>query len=251
MVLGTTISPSNPLWTTSITVSLRPAQPFPMFRKPPNLKSFALSKLHKRNSTMFFRFLRCLLLGNVVLRMKSASKISRKSTCPTPSFRSLIIDVKDCQAASEQRSEGNPPSMTTLLTGFDFHYRHAECRVKPVEQHAAQIPLASVYPSQKVAPPTTTTNTAHRTWGKPTAQTWIGSPVEDIHGMFPCRITGTRSRMFAKRLAVEITPSVYFHSMEDAQGEMKSLNHPKIKFGLDCEDGLGSYGAKRGSAFIS
>ena len=57
--------------------------------------------------------------------------------------------------------------------------------------------------------------------------------------------------MFAKRLVVEVTPSSLSHSVEDAQAAVKSLNHPEIKFGLDSEEGLGSYSAKGGSAFTS
>ena len=45
---------------------------------------------------------------------------------PNASFRSLILDIKDGQVASEQRSEGNPPSMTMLTTGFNFDYRHTD-----------------------------------------------------------------------------------------------------------------------------
>ena len=67
---------------------------------------------------------------------------------PDANFGSLILEIKDGQVASEQRSEG-----------FNFDYRRAERRVKPVvasqavEQNATQVPLPTATPNEKAAPP--------------------------------------------------------------------------------------------------
>jgi hypothetical protein len=248
------------------------------------------------------------LIDNVLQIIEMATSGERGSTdevgfknlwnfnLPDATFGSLILDIKDGQVASEQRSEGTPKDNVFNFVGFNFDYRRAERRVKPVtsqpvEQHASQIPLPSVTSSEKVAalppskdvvappavkPPTppppaaddgstpsvstveptaTTTSTATRGWGRPTAQIWIGSPpMEEVKDMFPQphkdkikHVRKANARGSNHPYAI-----VYFNSIEEAQAAIESLTHSKIKFGDDFasdHDRAGSYGPRGGGSF--
>jgi len=174
-----------------------------------------------------------------------------------------------------------------LIVGFNFDYRRAERRVKPitslpVEQHTTQVSLPAPAPSEKPAQPTPTkesglpapqvveppapatadepateeTSTTDRptpsnpkSWGRPTAQIWIGSPPDDIAGMFPAphrekikeiRTMYSRSSNFKYAL-------VNFNSVEEATAAIETLSHAKVKYGEDYSNAEG--GQSRGQSF--
>lgn len=200
---------------------------------------------------------------------------------PDANFGSLILEVKDGQVASEQRSEGISHHIANA--GFNFDYRRAERRVKPatsypIEQNATQVPLPTITPTEKVAPlapnkdvvappavkPPTPASTddhpngksdkAKQGWGRPTAQLWIGNPPEDIPSMFPSphrelikdvRRQSSRSTNFKYAL-------VQFSSIEEASAAIETINHDhRVKYGEDYQvydNSRGSY-SSRGTSF--
>jgi Protein of unknown function (DUF2433) len=201
---------------------------------------------------------------------------------PDANFGTLILEIKDGQVASEQRSEGNSSTWSVLMTGFNFDYRRAERRVKPVasqpvEQNVAQVALPTIPSHEKVVPPTPAkevsmplsvdesptpvtadepppeTFTAEKStaspakqWGKPTAQIWIGDPPDDVHSLFssPHREKIRDTRTTISRGTNYKYALVYFHNVEDATAAIESLTHSKIKYGEEysSQDGRGRGG---------
>jgi hypothetical protein len=176
-----------------------------------------------------------------------------------------------------------------LTLGFNFDYRRAERRVKPVAtqpvEQATHVPLPSITTNEKVAPPApgknvviptpvkppspappseeptteeapatvekSTVSASKASWGKPTAQIWIGQPPENILEMFPPehreKIKDTRTA-FARGSNFPYAV-VYFHSVEEATAAIETLTHLRIKFGEEYEPNRSGTYSSRGGSF--
>jgi hypothetical protein len=155
---------------------------------------------------------------------------------------------------------------------------------QPLEQHATQVPLPTITPTEKVAPaafgkdvvpppavkpptPGTTDEAAtngksvhsdRKTggWGRPTAQIWIGQPPEDIYAMFPSphreNIKDVRRQL--SRATNFKYALVQFSSVEEASAAIATLEHEhRVKYGEDYQvyDPSRGNSASRGTGFQS
>jgi hypothetical protein len=188
------------------------------------------------------------------------------------------------------------------MTGFNFDYRRAERRVKPVttqpvEQNATQVPLPTPTPNEKAAPPApakevvpppavrppsptapppaddtnsttpvtgsaadrSSASTGKQSIGRPTAQIWIGSPPDDVLGMFAPehREKIKEHRSHVSRNTNQKYAMVYFHNVEDSTAAIESLSHHNVKYGddynqrsfTDRSGGGGSFSSRGGGSF--
>lgn len=106
----------------------------------------------------------------------------------------------------------------------------------PVEESATEEPSTT----DKPAP------SNHKSWGKPTSQIWIGSPPDDISGMFPAahREKIKEVRTLYSRASNFKYAIVFFNNVEEATAAIETLNHPRIKYGEDYSNAEG--GSTRG-----